>query len=182
MLSWPQGPRGVKGDPGKQGLAAVTGYAEYIYTQTAGSDAATFVNPVNAFSIPTQAFNTIGITMLTSNNNDTTSSGNAFLLPIGVYQVNYETIVNNAHTEEEPPSGYLMPLALFTSSANNGTYVTNQYSRTIAQSDTWTHATSIISAIAPTYLIFAPTVDQVKLVAFDSDELPNPVLVRIIFG
>jgi len=156
----PQGPRGVKGDPGTPGasgpagVSGIIGYAEYVQLS---QDTNASLNTGIAFQLltdnPTGIFNTIGITTANASTPTTGTQGTAFLLPTGIYIIDYQTILD--FVEE---GGDYIPMGIYTSANNtNGSYVLDNNSFTVSFDESWMNGRHIVKITAPTYLMLGST-------------------------
>lgn len=124
------------------GSAASLGYAEYVQ-HTQGSNAS--VAPGSAIEYltdnPAGVFNTLGITTTTGPG----GQGTEFLLPIGVYMIDFENSADAAWS-----------LAIYKSLVTQTEVIDTNTIAGASTATTWIHGRAIISAAAPTYIIISP--------------------------
>lgn len=124
--------------------AATLGYAEYVQ-HTQGSNAS--IAPGSAIEYltdnPAGVFNTLGITTTTGPG----GQGTEFLLPIGVYMIDYENSADAAWS-----------LAIYKSLVTQTEVIDVETISGASTATTWIHGRAIISAAAPTYIIISPVV------------------------
>ncbi|AYV75205.1 MAG: hypothetical protein Terrestrivirus1_79 [Terrestrivirus sp.] len=178
----PQGPRGVKGDPGASGASGpagtsgIIGYAEYVQLS---QDTNANLNTNIAFQLltdnPTGIFNTIGITTANAATPTTGTQGTAFLLPVGIYIIDYQTMLD---FNDEVSSNYI-PMGIYTSTNNaNGSYVLDNNSSTVTYLESWMSGRHIVKITVPTYLMLGSTgPDNVEVIDGDTGSF----IVRMTF-
>jgi hypothetical protein len=146
----PTGSTGTAGATGATGTAGVTGLAAEFVQQTQGSNISRA--PGDAIQYTTDSafvFDTIGIATLPFvGPSGPTLPGTQFLLPVGVYFVDFENSADAAWS-----------LAIYTSLVVDGPYTID--TNTIAGASTattWIHGRAIVVAVAPTWIIISPVV------------------------
>lgn len=118
--------------------------AEYVQT-TQGTNAS--IAPGSAVDYltdnPTGVYNTAGITTGTGPG----GQGTGFLLPIGVYMIDFEN-----------SNSLIWALAIYksTTSFSSGYAIDNNTIAGAATATTWIHGRAIVNAVAPTYIIISP--------------------------
>lgn len=118
------------------------GYAEYVQ-HTQGSNVS--IAPGRAIEYltdnPLGVFNTLGITTTTG----PAGQGTEFLLPIGVYVIDFENSADAAWS-----------LAIYKSLVTQLEVIDTNTIAGASTGTTWIHGRAIISAAAPTYIIISP--------------------------
>lgn len=142
----PTGPSGgPPGPPGPTGAAGSFGYAEYVQlAQFPNNNVASGLAFQLLTNYPNGTFNNIGITTAAA-----PTQGTAFLLPPGIYMVDYETSMSSKG-----------PIGISTSPSNvAGTYTFDNTSKSgSATTNTWIHGRSIVNAPPDgIYMIVGPT-------------------------